>query len=643
MYKAYDPVIGRDVAIKVIADRLKADPLIKERFKREAHAQGALSHENITIVYDVGEESNRPFIVMEYLEGMDLHSLMKLEAALPLDQKFTIAIQICKGLQYAHSRGVIHRDIKPGNVRILDKNRVKIMDFGLAKPEAHSLTTFGVVMGTPAYMSPEQWLGEKADRRSDVFSFGVLFYELLTSERPFVGEKAQGIKHQVLHEEPPPLALDDCEWLDDLQRVVSRCLEKEKEDRYDDFNAVQADLETLRDKEKAKRIAADLEVTQSQPFGIKQDGRTPWLSPKIVRGVLAVVAVVVFLAVGYLIVTALGNGDFSSGEPDSTAQAQSNVGNSHSSDTRIDSSSQVPPDSIAQPPGPPIEPEQEDPVFPEEEEGTPSDETDTGHTQLQQDVEQARNDMINEKLSVPGQLGDKNKDAHYQQALALEATAEQQMEAGVLNSALVTLHQAKERYNEAVLSITETLKSNADQARDAMTASKQQIGTEYHTRDTYKQALQAESAGDSAYVAGTFSEAYTQYQQARSLFTDILLEEAEATRGLEAVRKATQDVRTVFKESIEQEDITRLGSLYQTFSEDEQEKWSNLFKFFEILNVSAAEEQVDLITEHEARLDLVFVIEYRDNKNRKQIQNYTYTWTLGQVEGAWKITSFTAR
>jgi len=181
VYKARDPFIERDVAIKVILERALGLPEIKERFQREARSAGKLSHENITVVYEVGEVDGNPYIVMEYLEGAELKKIITEKKNIPLQEKISYAIQICKGLQYAHSNKIVHRDIKPENIQILKDGKAKIMDFGIAKPEASNLTQTGIMVGTLAYMSPEQIKGTKVDNRSDIFSLTAVPYPRVAS------------------------------------------------------------------------------------------------------------------------------------------------------------------------------------------------------------------------------------------------------------------------------------------------------------------------------------------------------------------------------------------------------------------------------------------------------------------------------
>lgn len=250
VYKGMDPYIGREVAIKMIQDQVLHVPEIKRRFYTEARSAGRLSHENITVVYDVGEDQGRPFIVMEFLSGTDLNMLMENHHPLSLELILSIAVQTCAGLYYAHQHNIIHRDVKPGNVRVLDNGRVKIMDFGLARIESADLTQTHSRVGTPQYMSPEQIRGDKVDHRTDIFSFGVILYEMLTGIRPFSGDHMSQVIYNILDREPAPINYNDPRLAPDLQVIVSRCLTKEPGQRYQSFAEVIQDLKKVRIKQK---------------------------------------------------------------------------------------------------------------------------------------------------------------------------------------------------------------------------------------------------------------------------------------------------------------------------------------------------------------------------------------------------------
>ncbi len=245
VYKGYDPYIKRSVAIKVCYSR---DPETRERFQREAEIAGLLEHRNITAVFDAGVHEQTPYLVEEYLSGEDLAHMIRRREPEPLEEKLDFLLQIASGLGYAHTKGVIHRDIKPGNIRVLDNGRVKIMDFGTAKLAnvESNLTQTGMTLGTVAYLSPERLLGQASGTNSDIFSYGVLAYELLSFRRPFSGRNIPNLIDQVLNASPILLqeVWADCPTM--LAEVVHRCLRKDPGERYSSCEQVQTDLETIR-------------------------------------------------------------------------------------------------------------------------------------------------------------------------------------------------------------------------------------------------------------------------------------------------------------------------------------------------------------------------------------------------------------
>ncbi len=283
VYRARDTVIGRDVAIKVIAEHVASHPNVKERLYQEATSAGRLSHEHIMTIFDVGEKDGQPYLVMELLDGIDLRSASDGGRRMSFDRKLEIALQICRGLAYAHARGVVHRDIKPENIRILSTGRLKILDFGIARIESETRTMTHSSIGTPRYMSPEQVRGKEIDHRTDIFSFGVVLYELLSGINPFDGTHVTAVIYKILHEEPEPVTVDDEELSADMQRIVARCLEKEVDERYPDFTTVIRDLEDVRSKRQAeastlfhdRRVIEDASDERSPRYGA-----TPLDEPK---------------------------------------------------------------------------------------------------------------------------------------------------------------------------------------------------------------------------------------------------------------------------------------------------------------------------------------------------------------------------
>src|SRR5713101_3407269 len=206
IFKAHDPVLNRAVALKVISSEIEVTDELRARFFREAQACARLSHPNIVTVYDMGEDNGRLFIVMEFLEGEEIKGLINHRKPLALEDKLAVMLQVCDGLHYAHQKGVVHRDIKPGNIFLLRNGQAKILDFGIAQIASNEggLTRTGLIMGTLRYISPEQVQG-RADHRSDIFSIGAVFYEILSFRPPFTGEDPMHLLEQLRTEEPPAL------------------------------------------------------------------------------------------------------------------------------------------------------------------------------------------------------------------------------------------------------------------------------------------------------------------------------------------------------------------------------------------------------------------------------------------------------
>jgi serine/threonine-protein kinase len=247
VYKATDPNIGRTVAIKTTrldAHGIDAKNLL-QRFKNEARSAGTLNHPNIVTIYDAGEQDGVFYIAMEYIEGETLHALLSQHRSLPVERVIEIVRQVCAGLDYAHAHGVIHRDVKPANIMLAASGSVKVMDFGIAKAGG-TMTATGQVLGTPNYMSPEQVKGKPVDGRSDLFSVGVLLYEMLTGEKPFDGQNITTIIYKIVSENPIPPRELDVTIHPGLSAVVTKALAKAPEERYQTGAALVADLENYK-------------------------------------------------------------------------------------------------------------------------------------------------------------------------------------------------------------------------------------------------------------------------------------------------------------------------------------------------------------------------------------------------------------
>jgi len=242
VYLAEDLELDRKVALKFLPPQFTANPDFKARFRREAKAAAALNHPNIVTIYEVGEYQNHSYIAMEYVEGESLGDLISRQRV-AVGEAVDIALQICAGLGKAHRAGIVHRDIKPANILIDKEAQIKIVDFGLAKLEdSTKLTQAGTTMGTPHYMSPEQVRGDKLDQRSDIFSVGVVLYELLTGELAFRGEQQLAVLYSITHENPLPLSHHKPGIAAGLQTIVDNALQKDRKSRYQRIEDLVVDL-----------------------------------------------------------------------------------------------------------------------------------------------------------------------------------------------------------------------------------------------------------------------------------------------------------------------------------------------------------------------------------------------------------------
>ena len=276
VYGADDTRLGRPVALKFIPQDLARDRQAIERFRIEARATSALNHPNICTIYDIGEHEGQPFIVMEWMKGQTLHQRIS-SGALKIPQMVDIGIEIADALDAAHTQSILHRDIKPANIFLTERGHVKVMDFGLAKllsgqddtetasQVVEGLTSPGITLGTASYMSPEQSVGDTLDGRSDLFSLGVVLYECATGQRPFVGNNTRAVLSAILHQAPMAPAMFNPDLPPRLQQVISDCLEKDPDLRYQNAAGLRADL---------RRVKRDLESGRTASLTTGTDPRT---------------------------------------------------------------------------------------------------------------------------------------------------------------------------------------------------------------------------------------------------------------------------------------------------------------------------------------------------------------------------------
>ena len=229
LYRGHDTLLGRAVAIKLMAAGFQGDAAAQARFFSEARAAARLQHVNIVTMFEFGEQDDTAYIVMEFLNGSNLADWLDVHPSLPLAEKLDIGIQLCAGLDAAHRQGVVHRDVKPGNIWVCDDGTVKLLDFGIGSATA-SDATIADALGSPAYMSPEQVTGKQVDARTDIFSAGAVLYEVVTGRLPFEADSPTAIMLKIMNEAARPIA--DDELPPALKAAVARALEKAPEDRY---------------------------------------------------------------------------------------------------------------------------------------------------------------------------------------------------------------------------------------------------------------------------------------------------------------------------------------------------------------------------------------------------------------------------
>jgi hypothetical protein len=264
LYRGFDPVLDREVAIKLMhADFSEDTEQMRPRFYREARAAAKLNHRNIVTIFEFAEESNVPYIVMEFLKGTPLGARIHAQPSLTIDDKLNVVAQLCDGLAYAHEQGVVHRDVKPDNVFLLEDGSVKLLDFGIAKLTTSTLTRQGDVLGSASYMSPEQVGGsDSVDGRADIFSTGVVLYELLSGHKPFEADSPTAVIVKILKDEPTPIETFATGLPADLVAAVMKALSKDPAERFPTADALGRELQNIRKNLKPSQSTVPLDETR---------------------------------------------------------------------------------------------------------------------------------------------------------------------------------------------------------------------------------------------------------------------------------------------------------------------------------------------------------------------------------------------
>ncbi|MCB9666917.1 MAG: serine/threonine protein kinase [Myxococcales bacterium] len=325
VYKAVQEPLGRVVAVKALKPSIAVDSQFAKRFEREAHFMASLQHENILHVYDFIKERGTMYIIMEYVEGIDLYDLLERAPRLPVEVAAIIALQVVRALDYAHFRGIIHRDIKPANVIISHRGEVKLMDFGIARDDTLAdLTETGTGLGTPSYMSPEQILGDKLDFRSDIFSLGIVLYQMIIGRKPFVEDDTRTVMQKIrLDRYTSPRKLNTTVPRA-MERILARCMEKLPANRYLSTQSLIDDLTEFL----ANRITtnynanmvlylrevgaiSEVEAEEILAAGAPRGPRTPRGDRGLLRHMVVVQGILFLAALGSGILVQAANGGFS--------------------------------------------------------------------------------------------------------------------------------------------------------------------------------------------------------------------------------------------------------------------------------------------------------------------------------------------
>ena len=294
VYRAHDRLLARKVALKVLHEHYGSDEAYVERFRREARAVASLSHPNIVAVIDRGEHEGRQFIVFEYVEGENLKRLIEREGPMPVERALELAIQIARGLSFAHGEGLVHRDVKPQNVLLNGDGAAKVTDFGIARSLAvqHGMTQTGTVLGTSDYIAPEQAQGRRVDEHSDIYSLGVVLYELLTTKVPFPGENFVAVAMRHINEPPPSVREERPDVSLRLDAALQTAMAKEQGDRFPTMAAfcheLEACLHELSDADGTQIIAP-------RPAPRRHRGPSPWPVLALIVSLLAIGAVIAAL------------------------------------------------------------------------------------------------------------------------------------------------------------------------------------------------------------------------------------------------------------------------------------------------------------------------------------------------------------
>ena len=694
VYKAFDNKLKRHVAIKFLPWRIANNPAMRARFQIEAQAVATLNHPNIATIHAIEEikgpaNQDEIFFVMEYIDGQELKKKIK-RGDIELPEAVEIALQVAEGLHAAHEKGITHRDIKPANIMLTAKGRVKLMDFGLAKiGPGVQLTKTNTTLGTVSYMSPEQARGGKVDNRSDIWSFGVVLYEMLSGALPFQADFEHALIYAIVNNEPFPLEERDAAIPRPLLAIVERTLKKNPAYRYPDVEALIRDLRSYAD-ELLSSMRIETSTEQNPPHTYDSAGppvtrvRRPSsdipTSPRSVHATArpASTRFRYLIAAGFFTILTAG-GLFWWVASNRNAPAEQNEASippinrperspATTSGSDIDGGDTAPLDPIQ--PGEPVDVETEERVTPpvassdppetelppspaesppeieveEENESPPLQESIAAEADpaAMQRAMDARSEMNRAAEQVPGDEAFKASLPAFLRALQTLGNAQESFDSALYPESTDLFTKAESEFLEARREADGKLESAVREALASVERLRLSLDEYDNEGGEYRQALARVDEANQAFSAGDLFRALQLYRETETVFervADEMRREAEVSRQVET-RRADAKIR--IKEAFESHDIEKLEAIV-VLSDNTKAAWENLFSRGKNNQIAFADEALTPLGNLRYQLDLTTDLTFTDSRNNRQQNTFVLSGTISNNNGDWTTTKFSIK
>ena len=701
VYKATDRRLKRDVAIKFMPHHIAANDEMRARFQIEAQAVATLNHPNITTIFAIetlneGQPNEEVFFVMEYIEGMELKQRIK-EGNLPINETIGLALQIAEGLQAAHEKGITHRDIKPSNIMLTRKGRVKLMDFGLARiGTSPQITKPNATFGTVAYMSPEQARGKVVDHRSDIWSYGIMLYEMLAGQLPFDASHEQSLIYAIIHEEPHPIRERVQNIPPSLEAIIEKALKKDLSERYQDVKGIIEDLKsfnmkTRMDVDREPEATAppppvpkprDMQPASPQPPSLQTEFHSPVdrvpVSPRKREGAnWLVIAVGLLVLIGggvwwflkdkglesprdtfatelespvsndetNMPVTpevtlpaedqAVEDTETQPANPGSSTTEQSDNGsgnNAQSVDESVDAVSERDENPVSSPPTVANQPVQE-PSQPEP--ATRATATPNRDAQRAEAMSK-RTAMLEIRDRVPAGA---TETGIYQEAIESYQTGERLFSQQSFEQAGQSYDQARLGFQSAIEATIMAQRTLADEAMRAMNQAREALGNEAPDSPAVRDARDAEQKAQAAYEARDYNQARTLYQEATAGYEEFRRASA-ATAASESARSAQiASSVSMLQQAFAQEDIDILNTVVN-LSNRERATYEAAFSAFSNFSLTITSERQVPLDDGGYRVEIQTELNYSNNKNQRESNAISFVAPLLQSNGGWTISKY---